>query len=188
MAVRALNANFSIACAPRAKLKREGWAKPQRGYVKLSIDGIFDPDLLTGSFGVVIRDSVGKFVARGDGKIDWCGDSLMAEAMALRFGLSLALSAECNKMEVNSDNTEVIETMKNGGRSSSVAAVIFDDCYHLACDFPHVIFDHVPREANYVAHELAKLAKHSVCVEWMDEPPTEIVPHLVNDATMITVQ
>ena len=47
----------------------------------------------------------------GNREIDWCRDALMAEALALWFGLSLATTVGCNRIEVNSDNIEVIETM-----------------------------------------------------------------------------
>ncbi|XBI48054.1 hypothetical protein VPH35_111878 [Triticum aestivum] len=128
-----------VASEANAKIERHGWIQPRINYVKLNVDGAFDPDLLQGSYGVVIRDSSGKFIAAGNGKIEWCGDALMAEAMALRFGLNLATTVGCNRIEVNSDNVEVIEAMKNGGQSFGIAAAIFDDSYHIACDFPHII-------------------------------------------------
>jgi hypothetical protein len=45
--------------------------------------------------------------------------------------------------------------MEEGGQSSGVAAAIFDDCYHLASEFPKIVFKHSFRESNCVAHELA---------------------------------
>ena len=54
----------------------------------------------------------------------------MAEALALRFGLNLATTVGCNRIEVNSDSIELIETMKNGGHSFDLSA--FGDIYHLA--------------------------------------------------------
>ena len=62
---------------------------------------------------------------------------------------------------------EVIETMNNGGRSSSTAAAVFDDCYF---DFPITKFEHCNREANRVAHELAKLARFSSSLNWFESP------------------
>lgn len=41
----------------------------------------------------------------------------MAEPLALRYGLSIAKRAGCNRLVINSDNLEVIETMNNGGRT-----------------------------------------------------------------------
>jgi hypothetical protein len=51
--------------------------------------------------------------------------------------------------------------IKEEGQSSGVAAAIFDDCYHLALEFPKFIFEYYFRESNYATHELAKVAKGS---------------------------
>ncbi|XBI48988.1 hypothetical protein VPH35_112626 [Triticum aestivum] len=100
----------------------------------------------------------------------------MAEALALKFGLTLAQRAGCNRLIINSDNLEVIYTMQDGGQSAGVAAAIFDDCFHYACDF----------KANKVAHELAKLARFSLTSVWFEEPVDEIVMILMNDVLLIS--
>ena len=43
-----------------------------------------------------------------------CANVPTVEALALRFGLSLAQRAGCNRLVINSDNLEVTETMNNG--------------------------------------------------------------------------
>ncbi|VAI04919.1 unnamed protein product [Triticum turgidum subsp. durum] len=75
--------------------------------------------------------------------------------------------------------------MKNGGQSAGAPATVFDDCYFLACDFSLTRFEHCNREANRVAHELARLAKISVTNEYFEEPMDEIVPLLMDDVTVI---
>jgi hypothetical protein len=81
------------------------------GFVKLNVDAPFDHDELRGTIGVVLRDDRGKFIAGGNGKIDWCTDVLAAEALVLRYGLSMAQRMGWNRLVINSDNLEVIETM-----------------------------------------------------------------------------
>ena len=110
----------------------------------------------------------------------------MVEALALKFGLSLAQRMGCNRIIINSDNMKVIETMNEGGRSSGAAAAIFDDCFHLACDLPISRFEHCNREANKVAHELAKSARFSFIFDWFEEPHNVIVPILINDVMIIS--
>ena len=112
----------------------------------------------------------------------------MVKALALWFGLSLANIVGCNRIEVNSNNIEVIAKMKNGGRSFGLAAAVFDDIYHFACDFPYIIFEHAPRETNCAAHDLAKLVRSNVCAGWMEDPSIEIVDTLVKDNMVITLQ
>ena len=69
-----------------------------------------------------------------------------------------------------------------------MAAAIFDDCYFIACDFSMSKFEHYNREANKVAHELARLARFSGTVDWFEEPLIEIVPFLLNDVSVISIE
>uniref|UniRef100_A0A3B6QE99 RNase H type-1 domain-containing protein n=2 Tax=Triticum aestivum TaxID=4565 RepID=A0A3B6QE99_WHEAT len=94
----------------------------------------------------------------------------------------MAQIAGCNRLVINSDNLEAIN---NRGRLASTTAAVFDDCYFLACDFPITRFKHYNREANRVAHELAKVAKFSTTLNWFEEPLSKIVPLLINDVLVI---
>jgi hypothetical protein len=62
---------------------------------------------------------------------------------------------------MQSDNSEVVETMKEGGFSATAAAAIFYDCNILASSFAKVSYEYFPREVNEVAHELAKFSFRS---------------------------
>lgn len=155
-------------------------------YTKLNVDASFDPDLLQGTVGAVLRDSAGNFIAASNNVVGVCMDVFMAEALALRFGLNLATSVGCNKLIINSDNTDLISAMQDGGNSSGTSAAILDDCYHMARDFLHVRFEHCHREANAVADELARLCKFSPPNSWFDEAPEAIIPLLVSDTVLIT--
>ncbi|XBI72514.1 hypothetical protein VPH35_066452 [Triticum aestivum] len=109
----------------------------------------------------------------------------MTEALALKFGPTLAQRAGCNRIIINSDNLKVIETMQDGGQSADAAAAIFDDCFHYACDFVMTRFEHCYKEANKVAHELAILARFSLTSDYFEVPLNEIVVILTNDVTVI---
>ncbi|XBI08694.1 hypothetical protein VPH35_136388 [Triticum aestivum] len=110
----------------------------------------------------------------------------MVEGLALKFGLTLAQRAGCNGIIINSDNLEVIETMQDVGQSAGAAAAIFEDCFHYACDFVMTRFEHCNREANKVAHELARLARFSLTSHYFEEPLNEIVIILTNNVTVIS--
>ena len=58
----------------------------------------------------------------------------------------------------------------------------------MSLDFNHVVYDHCNREANQVAHEMARLAKFSTLGFWMDTVPSAVIPLLVNDATGLGVE
>ena len=62
---------------------------------------------------------------------------------------------------------------------------MFDDCYFMACDFSITRFEHCNREANKVAHEIARLANFSATRDWFEEPMVDIVSLLIDDVTVI---
>ncbi|XBJ18075.1 hypothetical protein VPH35_009334 [Triticum aestivum] len=126
------------------------------------------------------------FIVGGNWRIDWCADVLTTETLALRFGLILARKASCNRLIVNSNNMEVIDTMKNGGQSTGAAAAVFDDCYFMTCDFSVTRFEHCNTKTNKVAHELARLAKFSKTRDWCEEPIDNILSFLIDDVTLIS--
>ena len=186
MGIIALTYNFVNASSSKVSMKKGGWLCLPRGFVKLNVDASFDQDMLKGTTGAVLRDDKGRFIAGGNGKIDHCADVLMTEVLALKFGLTLAQRAGCNRLIINSDNLEVIETMQDGGQSTGATAVIFYDCFHYACDFIRTRFEHCNREANKVAHELVRLARFSSTSNWFEEPINEIVLILTNDVLVIS--
>ena len=110
----------------------------------------------------------------------------MAEALALKFGLSLTQRTRCNWLIINSGNLEVIDTMKDEGRSAGAVAAIFDDCFNYACDFIITKFEHCDREANKVIHELASITRFSLASDWFEEPLNEIVMILINNVLVIS--
>ena len=55
----------------------------------------------------------------------------------------------------------------------------------MACKFYFTSFVHCPREANIVAHGLAKLAKGPSCNSFLDKSPRELIPLLPNDVTFV---
>ncbi|KAI4996282.1 hypothetical protein ZWY2020_048048 [Hordeum vulgare] len=92
----------------------------------------------------------------------------------------------CNRLIINSDNIELIEAMKDGGRSAGAAGTIFDDCFHYACDFTATRFKQCNTEANKVAHELARLARSSRASHWFEEPRVKVATLLLNDVLIIS--
>lgn len=68
--------------------------------------------------------------------------------------------------------------------SATAAAAVFDECQANWDWFDSISIEHCHREANQVAHVLARnlsLSKHTC--NWIDEPPSFIIAKLANDVT-----
>ena len=111
-------------------------------------------------------------------------DAATAEALAVRNGLLLAGDVGCNKVIVESDCVDVVETMQNGGNSLGPAAAIYEECTFFCRNFARVRFGHCPREANMAAHELAKFYEGNQAV-WHGDPTCCIRAAIANDVTIV---
>lgn len=111
--------------------------------------------------------------------------AMMAEAMAMKEGLALAHRMGYNLVEAESDSTEVIGACSGDERWWSESAAIFADCVDHVASIGTVFFKHCPREANGVAHDLAKhsFSNRTSC-NWVDEPPGFLLDTLLNDVIM----
>ena len=89
------------------------------------------------------------------------------------------------KLVVEADCLEVIHTMNSGGFTATGVAAIYADCNVLIVGYTSVSFVHCPREANYVSHELARLAVSNPPSLWVEELPASIVRWLVDDVMVI---
>jgi hypothetical protein len=61
IAIGVLYSNYTASNSARPKLRKAGWAKPLKDFVKLNVDASFDADDLRGATGVVIHDCNGLF-------------------------------------------------------------------------------------------------------------------------------
>jgi hypothetical protein len=62
---------------------------------------------------------------------------------------------------------------------------VFADCVDSVATIGEVSFNFCPREANKVAHELARFGFHnSLSCNWVDEPPRILLDSLINDVTI----
>ena len=68
-------------------------------------------------------------------------------------------------------------------------SVTLADCFARAKMIDGVSFSHCPREANRVAHHLAKHSYDTQSAfDWDGDPPNFILPYVINDVTLLTVK
>jgi hypothetical protein len=128
----ALSLNYFRASKRNLGIRCHGWIKPAEDYVKLNIDAAFSVENFSGAVGAGSRDDQGIFLVGCCGTIPYVADAATAEAMTLRLGPTLTGEVGCNRIEINSDCMEVVDTMLNGGNSIGSAATIYEQCSFLA--------------------------------------------------------
>jgi hypothetical protein len=136
--------------------------------------------------GAILRDYQGNFVAAASHFIPNVSSAGMAEAFAMRNGLSLASSLGYKAIEAESDSIEVIQICSGEVRMWNEATTIYSEILSHAGIIGKVDFMHCGRDSNYAAHYIARECFNSkVGCNWADEPPSFLAQTLLNDVTVI---
>jgi len=85
-----------------------------------------------------------------------------------------------NRLIIQSDCMELVETMKDRGFSANSVASIYDECIIIWSGFQKISIEQCSRDANCVGHELARRARktNKDCM-WDDESPSFINKFIV---------
>jgi ribonuclease HI len=143
-------------------------------------------DKFAGAAGAIIRDFEGSFVAAKCVPLPHVESAAMAEALAMRLGLELGRDIGCNRLIAESDSTETIEACNGESRWWNQSSAIYAECVDLIPSIGSVRFKTCPREANQVAHNIARFCfSNNISCNWVDEPPSFILDSLTNDVTVL---
>jgi ribonuclease HI len=186
LSILAMVANSEKACGKKKQRSDVKWIKPDPRQVKLNVDAAFHDESKTGSIGAIIRDYLGNFVAAWVKYFSNVASATMAEAYAMKEGLALARDLGCNRIIAELDSIDVIEACKGESTWWNELSAIYADCTDIVVSIGCVTFGHIMREANEVAHELAKYShSNRVSCSWSGDPPSFILDRIINDVTVL---
>ncbi|KAK4413712.1 hypothetical protein Salat_2784000 [Sesamum alatum] len=131
------------------------WLHPPAGAIKINFDGAtFNPTHEKG-ISVVARDSFGNCIPWISHRLSRPASPLIAEALAAREAISLALSLGLNRVIMEGDYITLLHLLRSTGDDNFVFGPLVNEipklCSHINC-----VFSFVRRSGNTVAHELAK--------------------------------
>lgn len=87
---------------------------------------------------------------------------------------------------VESDSIELINILNGDIELWSPYSAIASDCFYLANQIEGIKFQHCPREANLVVHNLARSSLQlSSYFIWDGDPPNSVVIDALNDVTLL---
>ena len=148
------------------------WKPPMPGWVKINTDASFDPNSSSGAAGVVIRDDMGAVCSGAARWFDNVQDALMAEALAAREGLELAVEMGYDRIILEVDCKNLKTLIEDGsGVRSSIGGLCFD-ITELSKMFSEFRIEWVSRGANSVAHYCAcTVSATERSLFWRDDVP-----------------
>lgn len=137
------------------------WQTPPLGFVKINFDGAVFKDTNMSSVGVVIRDNNGAVLASFSENIPQAYKADKIEALAAMKALSFAHELGFRSAVLKGDSLRLIQALKSEVHSLSPLGLLLEDVKVYARNFVRLLYSHVKRNGNNVAHSLAKYA---ICI------------------------
>ena len=112
---------------PSHTVKTMKWLKPPVGWVKLNTDGALSQNLGVAGAGDLIQDCDGNWI-RGFSRAIGVVLSFLAELWALRDGLSMVRELGIQKLVVEMDAKEALNSVTNTSHANLLTQAILMDC------------------------------------------------------------
>ena len=158
------------------------WRPPHLDLVKINCDGATFKAQNKSGVGVVIRDRNGMVLASMAKQIPQLYTALEIEAMAASTALSFASQLGFHRGILEFDSLVLVSALLKNSTYLSTDGLLLDDIRFYASFFNQLLYSHVKREGNKVAH---KLAKHALCISdflvWMEDVPPPIRSFVQDD-------
>jgi ribonuclease HI len=178
-----------VACPsfkPQANTGRwpsKPWRPPEDNWIKVNVDGAYLEQ--TGRAGV----RYGKVLLSAWMVVHGARSAEEVEAQACREGLMLAAEWTPKPTILESDCSTVIRYLENPKSQRTAYGFIIQEAVEASRKLPKVVFQHIGRESNVLAHELSQLAvrlNHSAV--WRDRVPVCVERHVAHDVNARVIE
>jgi ribonuclease HI len=158
------------------------WVKPDCDWAKVNVDAAIDKGSGRMGIGIILRDHDGNFLAAKSAMRMGLWDSAAAEALAAYLGVLFAQERGVQQLILEGDAKQIIDAIRAKDGNDSMIGHLIDDVRQSLRGISRWQVNHVLREANRVAHELAKLAlKKENDNVWVEECPSCIRGFLLTE-------
>ncbi|KAL9664501.1 hypothetical protein QQ045_019904 [Rhodiola kirilowii] len=153
-------ANFRfVVTHPEAETS---WRPPEEGWFTVSCYGSWDRESRVAGIGVVCRDSRGVVLFAAAHCLDGMSSIFEVEGLAMRLGMELAMKKGLKRVIFRSDNVEIISVLLAKSFLQREWSWV-KECCEMMESTRDWRLEHVFREANSVADQLASRARERRC-------------------------
>jgi ribonuclease HI len=162
-------------------LELQQWQPPPLSYVKCNVDAsFFNNDGATG-WGWCVRDHRGRFLLAGTNLIQAHLNTLEGEAMAIKEAMSELMLRGFSNVIFESDSKIAVDAISSRHVGISEFSVLISDIKSLLDANSNFEVKFVKRQANMVAHSLARAAYSMTSHNIFEIIPRCIVNYLMNE-------
>ena len=151
-------------------------------FYKINIDGAVFKEQKEAGVRVVIRDHFGNFIAGLSMKFRFPLGAIEVEAKAFESGLEFAKDMGIQDIVLEEDSLNIVHALSGNSHAASTIATLIYGMQVTSFEFWNVLFSHIRRNGNILAHQLAK---HTLGIFdfsiWIEESPCFLVQALLHD-------
>lgn len=160
------------------------WKAPENGRVKINVDASVYAGIPHYGVGLIIRDHLGQFykarVLRVGGEVTAFEAVTKGVLEALKWAVDLGLS----HVEVESDSLLTVRHIREGNMNYLEVGRLLQECRNLLVSHPNFGVSHVRKQANKVAHSLARVSCEANSFLDFLSPPHQVLENLLYDAAL----
>ena len=168
---------------PHTTCNLRKWKAPEHGEYKVNVDASWFQGADSFSIGIVLRNHSGCFVEGRTVALPQAMDVLEAEALGIREALSWVKNMEARTVTVESDSFVAVNAINGQNKFLLEVGHIIDHCRLMLQSLPNVSVKYIRKQANEVAHGLAKMPCSINCFVIFTSPPTHLVETCKFDAS-----
>lgn len=139
------------------KLSDTKWVPPPHGSYKVNVDASWIPGAEISTIGMVLRDNAGVFLEGRTVAMGKAANAFEAECIGVREALSWVKNRTDRDVVVESDSKMTIEAITGDHEYVLEVGHVIDQCKMLLHSLTGTSVKHIRRQANKVAHGLAKM-------------------------------
>ncbi|XP_024195872.1 uncharacterized protein LOC112199038 [Rosa chinensis] len=156
------------------------WSAPVSGVLKCNADGAFVAHSRRAAYGLVFRNETGNFLAAAAAPLRQMSSPFHTEVMAMLESMRLAETLHYKNVIFESDCLLLIQALANDEPDISTLGLLLGEVRDLLRNNLEFKVCYTPREANVVAH---KLAKHA-CQALESQVWFVVAPEFIRDALL----
>jgi hypothetical protein len=134
------------------------WEKPQQGWFKCNIDAGFYRDLNSTTTDWCLRDHMGRFIMAGTTRLDGNYSVMEGEAKALLEAMKEIKQRRISNVIFETDANSVVDAIQLFHGGDSEFSLLVAHINNLLCSGQNFVVKFIKRQANMIAHPLARTA------------------------------
>ncbi|XP_075663560.1 uncharacterized protein LOC142633167 [Castanea sativa] len=163
------------------------WRPPPSEFFKINFDGAVFPHAKKLGIGIVIRDYQGQVIASCSKLVnqELCSDDI--EVKVASWAMAFALEVGVKRAVLEGDSLTVIRGLVEEENLLVPLGLLIKDAQQLSQRFEELLYSHVKRECNNLAHNLARHAAGiPYFLVWMEDIPPQFHDVLQADLLCLT--